>query len=186
MAMKKGESGPGVHDEVDEVVLTRSERISKRVVPPRAPLVMRKADEEGDREGKRVVLQPLGVKSSNADSVRFKQGQSDPEGDGSAVARPRLTNNVQYKFKLYSGNNSLVVLQAMRKRMWLHPVRDDVIDYAKNKPRECNTGESINGCDGESALEIDFIWEQYRYAKRYKGSHYNECVLNHIQGNLSL
>ena len=104
------------------------------------------------------------------------------------TARPRLVKNVQYKYKLYSGNNSLVVQQTMRKRTWLHPARDDVhIDFAKQKNKDGGAGETKDDKnETEPTLEIDLIWEQYRLAKRYKGSLYKNCVLNHIQGNLSL
>ena len=186
---REGDGFPAEPGEAGEIALTRAERIAKRAVPPRPPLVVRKETQVEDPEGNKVVLRPLGTRGSSTDLGRKKLGQASSDDEGAAVARPRLMNNVQYKYKLYSGNNSLLVLQAMRKRTWLHPARDDLIDYAKQK-KDCGQGESQgeggDGGGGAPTLEIEMIWEQYRHAKRYKSSLYKDCVLNHIQGNLAL
>lgn len=205
---------------VPETVLTRSERIAKRVVPPRARLMMRPKesdddssvssqtklgssskgpppsgswDEGGDGTTGRVdaMPRPNGEKGSNKESLRSRIGQvslskkveEEPEP---IVAKPRLVNNVQYKYKLYPGNNSLVITQALRKRPWMNLSRDEN-DVAK-KSYKATGGESgeTKEVANEDAMDLDLIWEQYRLAKRYKTTLYKDTVLNHIQGNPSL
>ena len=133
---------------------------------------------------------PISEKGSNKDSLRSRIGKASlnkkvDEEPEPTVAKPRLINNVQYKYKLYPGNNSLVITQALRRRPWMNLSRDEN-DVAKKSYKanvgEC--GETKNTAD--DAMDLDFIWEQYRLAKRYKTNLYKDIVLNHIQGNPSL
>ncbi len=156
--------------------------------------------EEGDgMDGGTNNSMPSEVRGSYKDSVRSRTGQiSQPTTsklqqqsriveESEVVAKPRLMNNVQYKYKLYPGNNSLVITQALRRRPWMNLSRDDN-DVAKKSSKATGEGssESKETKEIEDSMDLTLIWEQYRLAKRYKTSLYKDCVLNHIQGNLSL
>jgi hypothetical protein len=247
---------------VPETVLTRAERIAKRVVPQRPPLGRRRKDSDDDNvsvqsqqqqqqqaskgfselrersaegtvggeETSNKMLTSLSrppmERGSNPDSVRRKLGQiTTTQSQGGScsvlseggeraampplakinrsqsskvvveeevpVAKHRLISNVSYKYKLYPGNNSLVITQAFRKRTWISLSKSEN-DVAKKAYKTTTSSDIEAGvkeskeADAAESIDFDIVWEQYRLAKRYKTALYKECVLNHIQGNPSL
>ena len=121
-------------------------------------------------------------------------------------------DNTKYRYKFYHGNNGRIVLQAYRKRTWMHPAASNKlkekssgeVDNSINSPRGISTSDStststrgnrvntpvdvdvdISGTNKTKSVPVDFelLWEMYRSPKRYKGNRYKDCVLNHIQGN---
>ncbi len=100
-------------------------------------------------------------------------------------------DNTKYRYKFFTGNNGRVVLQAFRKRTWMHPVHS-------NKPPEKSHREVDSRPNSAASTEKDgkdssaepepyeLLWEMYRSPKRYKTSRFNNVVLNHIQNNACL
>lgn len=72
-------------------------------------------------------------------------------------------NSRVYKYKIFPGNNSRVLLQILKKRPWWHAILGPEEDLTTVKP--------------------DFIWEMNRNSKRYKEKFYETVMLNHLQMN---
>lgn len=107
--------------------------------------------------------------------------QSNP--NTSAIPRP--IDNTKYRYKFYSGNNGRVILQAFRKRTWMHPVSSNKDPEKSHKEIDSRPGSSnVENSKGDTPEEqFEILWEMYRSPKRYKTSRYNNVVLNHIQNN---
>jgi len=108
--------------------------------------------------------------------------QSNP--NTSAIQRP--IDNTKYRYKFYSGNNGRVILQAFRKRTWMHPVSSNKDPEKSHKEIDSRPGSSNNEEKTKSDTpedQFEILWEMYRSPKRYKTSRYSNVVLNHIQNN---
>eukprot|EP01033_Poteriospumella_lacustris_P015041 gene15041-10759_t len=71
------------------------------------------------------------------------------------------------------GNNSRVVMTAMRKRPWWHAILGN------------NAAEAEDQND-LSAIQPTFLWEMIRRACRYRTSQFHNTLMNHVQRNNSL
>jgi hypothetical protein len=76
----------------------------------------------------------------------------------------KKNRNYIYKYKLLPGNNVRVLLAALRRRPWWHPMTP-----------------SSQETDDASQIPT-FLWEMYRNPKRYSGL-YESVLLNHLQNN---
>ena len=103
-----------------------------------------------------------------------------------SVAKPRLINNVQYKYKCCSGNNGRVILSALRKRTWMYAAPSTKASTTSTLT-DCNDtkddGKNSETGRKEEIVDYNILWEQYRLPKRYKTNAFKDVVLNHIQGN---
>jgi len=108
---------------------------------------------------------------------------ANPNPNTSAASRP--IDNTKYRYKFYSGNNGRVVLQAFRKRTWMHPVSSNKEPEKSGREVDSRPGSSNGDSKKGSEPELNFeiLWEMYRSPKRYKTQRYQNVVLNHIQGN---
>ncbi len=116
---------------------------------------------------------PLKGKSS------LKQARSSVSAVGSALTaaktlrarsvlkrRPSSNSPIQYNYLVKPGNNSLVILNALRRRPWFGSA-------SKSAPL------------GDPSINL--VWEMYRYPKRCSATPASSlCALNHLDGNSSI
>lgn len=80
------------------------------------------------------------------------------------------------------GNNSRVIMAAMKKRPWWHAILG-----AGGEIEDDSSSSSAAAIDlAQLAMQPTFLWEMIRRAARYRTNQFHGCLLNHIQRNVGL
>lgn len=84
--------------------------------------------------------------------------------------RPAQTS---YKYLIRPGNNCRLIMQALRKRPWWHPV--STVELEGVKKLTTDTGNSIS-----------LLWEMYKNPNKFKSAKYKNTLYNHLEFNNAL
>lgn len=82
-----------------------------------------------------------------------------------------FNTNSNFKYKVCSGNNCRVIMSALRKRPWWHPLPSH---------------ENENTTSDDVYTTLSLYWEMYRNPNKFKNPSFRNIIYNHLEFNAVL
>lgn len=83
------------------------------------------------------------------------------------------------------GNNSRVIMAAMKKRPWWHAILGAAGEIEDDSSSSASATAAATDLTSLT-MQPTFLWEMIRRAARYRTNQFHGCLLNHIQRNVGL